>query len=220
MTDSIGSRLRQTREARHLTIEQVAEQTRIRPRYLQALESDDLSAIPSAVQARGFLRNYAEMLGLKFEELTAAPAQPAAPMAPPEPAPENPVPPQGEAPSRAGFLSGLRERFESRPAPATPAAKSSPAPAEQASAAPSEPFVPVRYHAELPAAPEPAAARPAAEPVTTRSRARKSSAKKPAQPSAENASAADKPAKTVTKKQLKKKMIASQSEAGSMPPKA
>ena len=41
----------------------------IRVPYLQALEADDLSVLPSPVQARGYLRNYAEFLGLDFESI-------------------------------------------------------------------------------------------------------------------------------------------------------
>lgn len=63
---SIGEQLKQTREARKLTIKQAVQATRIRSCYLEALESDDLSAIPSPVQARGFLRLYAEYLGLNL----------------------------------------------------------------------------------------------------------------------------------------------------------
>jgi cytoskeletal protein RodZ len=37
--------------------------------YLQALEADDLSVMPSPVQARGYLRNYAEFLGLSVEKV-------------------------------------------------------------------------------------------------------------------------------------------------------
>ena len=69
MTQTIGQKLKQAREAQHLTLEKAAESTRIRAPYLQALEADDLSAMPSPVQARGFLRNYAEYLGLNIEQL-------------------------------------------------------------------------------------------------------------------------------------------------------
>jgi cytoskeletal protein RodZ len=69
MKDSIGALLRKTRELRRLTIAQVSESTRVRSHYLQALEGDDLSAMPSTAQARGFLRNYAEFLGLEIDEL-------------------------------------------------------------------------------------------------------------------------------------------------------
>ena len=69
MTQTIGQRLKAEREAQKLTLEKVFEVTRIRVPYLQALETDDLSSVPSPVQARGYLRNYAEYLGLDFQEL-------------------------------------------------------------------------------------------------------------------------------------------------------
>src|SRR6185503_12495022 len=69
MTQTIGQRLKTEREEQRLTLEKVFEATRIRVPYLQALEADDLSMLPSPVQARGYLRNYAEFLGLDFEQL-------------------------------------------------------------------------------------------------------------------------------------------------------
>ncbi len=69
MTQTIGQKLRAEREAQKLTLEKVFEVTRIRVPYLQALEEDNLSKVPSPVQARGYLRNYAEYLGLNFEQL-------------------------------------------------------------------------------------------------------------------------------------------------------
>ena len=69
MTPTIGQKLKTEREAQKLTLEKVFEVTRIRVPYLQALEEDNLSRVPSPVQARGYLRNYAEYLGLNFEQL-------------------------------------------------------------------------------------------------------------------------------------------------------
>jgi cytoskeletal protein RodZ len=69
MTQTIGQKLKAEREAQKLTLEKVFEVTRIRVPYLQALEDDNLSRVPSPVQARGYLRNYAEYLGLNFELL-------------------------------------------------------------------------------------------------------------------------------------------------------
>lgn len=81
MTQTIGQRLKAEREEQHLTLEKVFEATRIRVQYLQALEADDLSVMPSPVQARGYLRNYAKYLGLDVDqilnELRASHAQPA-----------------------------------------------------------------------------------------------------------------------------------------------
>ena len=69
MTQTIGQRLKAEREEQRLTIEKVFEVTRIRIPYLEALEADDLSKMPSPVQARGYLRNYVEFLGLDYEQL-------------------------------------------------------------------------------------------------------------------------------------------------------
>ncbi len=69
MTITIGQRLKTAREDQRLTLEKVFEATRIRVQYLQALEDDDLSAMPSPVQARGYLRNYAEFLGFDVTRL-------------------------------------------------------------------------------------------------------------------------------------------------------
>ena len=69
MTQTIGQRLKAEREEQRLTLEKVFEATRIRVQYLQALEADDLSVMPSPVQARGYLRNYAEYLGFEVEQM-------------------------------------------------------------------------------------------------------------------------------------------------------
>ena len=53
----LGHQLRSAREARELSLDQVEQQTRIRAKYIEALEQGNHSALPSAVQARGFLRN-------------------------------------------------------------------------------------------------------------------------------------------------------------------
>lgn len=71
MPESIGQRLKKAREARYLTLERASEDTRIRIVFLQALESDDYSVMPSAAQGRGFLRNYAEYLTLNIDEMIA-----------------------------------------------------------------------------------------------------------------------------------------------------
>src|SRR5258708_39695505 len=120
MKETIGARLKQTREERHLSIGQVAEQTRIRPHYLQALENDDLSAIPSAVQARGFLRIYADLLRLNLDDLAASARAlelsfsdtPAASAA--SPALDVVAVPKPEPQPRPNFISGFRARFTPR----------------------------------------------------------------------------------------------------------
>jgi cytoskeleton protein RodZ len=69
MSDSIGQRLKQARKERNLSIEKAEQLTRIRAHYIQALESDDYSGMSSAAQARGFLRNYSEFLGMNIDEI-------------------------------------------------------------------------------------------------------------------------------------------------------
>ncbi len=71
MPETIGQRLKTAREARYLTLERASAETRIRSIFLQALEADDYSVMPSAAQGRGFLRNYAEYLDLDIDAVIA-----------------------------------------------------------------------------------------------------------------------------------------------------
>ncbi|HEY8489520.1 MAG TPA: helix-turn-helix domain-containing protein [Dehalococcoidia bacterium] len=64
----LGDRLREAREAKGLSLEAVERETRISRRYLQALETENLEALPAPVYARGFLRSYAQFLGLDPKE--------------------------------------------------------------------------------------------------------------------------------------------------------
>ncbi|MGH7737671.1 MAG: helix-turn-helix domain-containing protein [Candidatus Tyrphobacter sp.] len=68
---ALGQRFRAAREARGLSLPEVAEQVRIRAVYLAAIENDDWSAIGAPVYIRGFLRTYARFLGLDAEEAVA-----------------------------------------------------------------------------------------------------------------------------------------------------
>lgn len=67
----LGEWLASAREARGLTLEDAERDTRISRRYLQALEMEDLDVIPAPVYARGFLRSYAQYLGLDPQEAMA-----------------------------------------------------------------------------------------------------------------------------------------------------
>lgn len=95
MAESIGQQLRQARQARSLTLEQVASATHLRVHYLQALEADELGSVPSLAQARGFLRIYAEHLGLDAVALLSEMGGKAVAPPPPLPLvpPEIPIPP-------------------------------------------------------------------------------------------------------------------------------
>lgn len=72
MAVPVGQLLSQTREAKSLSLEQAARATHIRVRYLEALENGDFDALPSQVQVKGFLRAYAEYLGLDAQQVMAA----------------------------------------------------------------------------------------------------------------------------------------------------
>jgi len=67
----LGESLKEARQNKGVSLEKVAEETRIRKKYLQALEEEDFSIIPSEVYIKGFLRNYAIYLGLDPEEIRA-----------------------------------------------------------------------------------------------------------------------------------------------------
>src|SRR5438093_13633078 len=65
----LGEQLRAQRERKGITLEQAAGDTRIREKFLKALEDGDYQALPGPVYTRGFLRNYAEYLDLETDEL-------------------------------------------------------------------------------------------------------------------------------------------------------
>lgn len=66
-----GQILKQIRLEKNLEIDRVAKATKIRPVYLEALEEDDYQKLPSTTSARGFIKNYAEFLGLSSTEILA-----------------------------------------------------------------------------------------------------------------------------------------------------
>ncbi|HWA60576.1 MAG TPA: helix-turn-helix domain-containing protein [Caulobacteraceae bacterium] len=61
---NIGAALRDIREARGLSLDDIADVTRVRPGYLAAIEAFDLGALPSRPFAIGYVRAYAQALGL------------------------------------------------------------------------------------------------------------------------------------------------------------
>ncbi len=64
----LGAVLRERREAMGVSLAEVEVATRIRQKYLSALEADDWHLLPGEVVGRGFLRNYADYLGLDPQE--------------------------------------------------------------------------------------------------------------------------------------------------------
>ena len=61
---SIGNILREKREERKLSVANVSVETKINKKYIQALEDENFLLIPSHVYAKGFLKAYANFLGL------------------------------------------------------------------------------------------------------------------------------------------------------------
>jgi cytoskeletal protein RodZ len=66
----IGRLLEHKRKERGLSLEEVEQATKIRKRYLTGLEREDYAVLPDAVYARGFLKTYANYLGLDGEALS------------------------------------------------------------------------------------------------------------------------------------------------------
>jgi hypothetical protein len=60
----IGSSLREARTRQGLDFPELEERTKIRPKYLRALEDERFDVLPAPTYVRGFLRSYAEALGL------------------------------------------------------------------------------------------------------------------------------------------------------------
>jgi len=67
--ESLGRKLREAREKHNYNLEQVARDTHISKQYIEALEEESFGVIPGDTYVVGFLRNYAEYLGLNPEEL-------------------------------------------------------------------------------------------------------------------------------------------------------
>jgi cytoskeleton protein RodZ len=69
---SPGARLRAAREARGLSIEEVADRLRLNAALVLAMEQDRLALLGAPVFARGHLRNYAALVGASEKEVMAA----------------------------------------------------------------------------------------------------------------------------------------------------
>lgn len=68
---SLGQELKEEREARHISIEEIASATKIVRRYLEALEADHLEILPGEFFIKGIIRNYARAIGLDGEAVLA-----------------------------------------------------------------------------------------------------------------------------------------------------
>ncbi|MGG6311190.1 helix-turn-helix domain-containing protein [Paenibacillus macerans] len=71
VVSDLGQQLREARLARGLSLEDVQEMTKIRKRYLEAIEAGDYKVLPGSFYVRAFIKTYAEAVGLDADELLA-----------------------------------------------------------------------------------------------------------------------------------------------------
>jgi helix-turn-helix protein/uncharacterized protein DUF4115 len=69
MDEGVGKALREARIRRKVELSEVEEATKIRGRFLRALESEEWEQLPGDAYARAFIRTYASFLGLDGEEM-------------------------------------------------------------------------------------------------------------------------------------------------------
>lgn len=65
----IGQDLKRERELRGISLQEIAETTKINPRFLRELEEDNLDALPGEFFVRGIIREYAKQLGLNEHDV-------------------------------------------------------------------------------------------------------------------------------------------------------
>jgi len=69
---SFGDELRRERELRRISLREVAEATKINLRYLEALERNDFEHLPGGIFNRGFVKAYAQFIGIDAETMVTA----------------------------------------------------------------------------------------------------------------------------------------------------
>lgn len=65
----IGERLKQEREMKNLSLNDIQKQTKIQTRYLSAIEQERFNVMPGSFYVRAFIKEYATTLGLDAEQL-------------------------------------------------------------------------------------------------------------------------------------------------------
>src|SRR2546423_2044389 len=125
---AIGERLREARMRQGLDISEAETFTKIRAKYLRALENDEFSMLPGSTYVKSFLRTYAEYLGLDAQLLVEeyrAQHEPRGEgevqaFAPPPAGPAPPPPPPRGAPLRPRAPRARRARPPPPPLPTLP----------------------------------------------------------------------------------------------------
>src|SRR5262245_26919303 len=68
---NFGASFKKAREFRGITLDQIAKETRISTRFLAAIEDEEFHLLPGGVFNRGFIRSYAERVGLDPDQAVA-----------------------------------------------------------------------------------------------------------------------------------------------------
>ena len=68
---SFGERLRREREMRGVSLDEIAESTKIGTRLLKALEEEQFDLLPGGIFNKGFVRAYAKYLGMDEDQAVA-----------------------------------------------------------------------------------------------------------------------------------------------------
>lgn len=68
---TVGLMLKEARMQRKFTLDQMEQSTKIRRKFLEAIEADNYSSMPSLSYAKGFVKNYSKFLGLDTEKVLA-----------------------------------------------------------------------------------------------------------------------------------------------------
>lgn len=68
---TVGEMLKEARLAKGYTLEKVEQATKIRVKFLTAIEADEYARLPSLAYAKGFVKNYSEYLGLNSKTVLA-----------------------------------------------------------------------------------------------------------------------------------------------------
>src|SRR6185369_12627246 len=99
--EAFGLRLKAHRERRGITLESIAESTKLKRSLLAALEGGDVSHFPLGIFRRAYVRSYANAVGLPAESIVAefvqlfpepGESRPASPAPQPAPQPAQPAP--------------------------------------------------------------------------------------------------------------------------------
>ena len=66
--EGIGPILKRAREEKNISLQEIAETTKIRVKYLQAIEDEQFDLLPGAVYAKGFVNTYIRYLDIGYSE--------------------------------------------------------------------------------------------------------------------------------------------------------